>query len=467
MPACHVFFSLLTADGSNTRLKNAWVYWQEGGTLSVLYSDAQGLVYGFGAGKGLHTPAMYAVEFTSTVGAMVNATYSEGPNPLPEDVVTPDLKEFKVPGWFTPPSYPGSTPVVDLGPVYATPGATTSIRRLPLVEIRMQNRTPTLASETELTFPSTPPEDRTRRHLGVMEKVTLTAKDAVGEVNWSLIPGHGRGTLSKTTGDTVTYESHETKEMAIIEARDDRSRAMLQFEVSCDYVITPKRLGEIFTGAPASRLVDMANAFNEAYGHFDVNTCLRRAHLFAQALTEVGVGGVPRRENMNHTAASLMQHFSYFRNNPDEAQLYGRTTGATGHAADLEAIANRAYANRNGNGNVASGDGWLYRGRGYIQLTGRGNYLAVQREINARFPGTGIDIANDPDSAASIRGGMISAMGFWSLHNLNALADGGATEAVANSVSRVVNAGENPTTRWNNFQNTTSVVFHLAGCTAP
>jgi hypothetical protein len=93
------------------------------------------------------------------------------------------------------------------------------------------------------------------------------------------------------------------------------------------------------------------------------------------------------------------------RNNPDDAQRYGRTES---HSADPVAIANLAYANRNGNGDADSGNGWAYRGRGLFQLTGRANYRAFTEWHESVFRES-IDFEADPCRAADPRYAVRSA----------------------------------------------------------
>jgi len=80
-----------------------------------------------------------------------------------------------------------------------------------------------------------------------------------------------------------------------------------------------------------------------------------------------------------------------------------------------EMIANRVYANRMGNGNEQSGDGWKYRGRGFLQITGRENYLLLSKD-------TRIDFLNNPDLLLEEANAMISALWFWQKNNLNSFA---------------------------------------------
>lgn len=100
------------------------------------------------------------------------------------------------------------------------------------------------------------------------------------------------------------------------------------------------------------------------------------AYALATAFHETGGKMVPIVENLNYSASGLRATFPKYFSVADAAK----------YARKPEAIANRAYANRMGNGNEASGDGWLMRGRGIVQLTGRDNYKKY-------------GIADDPDKA--------------------------------------------------------------------
>jgi len=85
------------------------------------------------------------------------------------------------------------------------------------------------------------------------------------------------------------------------------------------------------------------------------------------------------------------------------------------------------------NGSEASGDGYKFRGRGYIQLTGRANYTAFGKAI-------GEDIVNNPDIVSG-KHALLSAAWFWSKNGLNKLADGGAGDAIVTSITKRVNGG--------------------------
>ena len=156
---------------------------------------------------------------------------------------------------------------------------------------------------------------------------------------------------------------------------------------------------------------------------FQINTPLRLAHFLAQCGHESG-GFRVTSENLNYSAKGLMGIFKkYF---PTEAI-------ANAYQRQPQKIANKVYANRMLNGDEASGDGYKFRGRGYIQLTGKDNYTQFGKAI-------GEDIPSNPDSVSG-KYALLSAAWFWSKNGLNKLADGGATDAVVTSITKRVNGG--------------------------
>lgn len=116
--------------------------------------------------------------------------------------------------------------------------------------------------------------------------------------------------------------------------------------------------------------------------------------------------------------------------------MYGRTNS---HAANPEAIANRAYAHKIGNGTVESGDGWLYRGRGLKQLTGRANYVGFQRFYPSLWPGENVDFVSNPDLVAELRYATRSAIYFWIANQLPAIADEGEEGRTVDRITAVIN----------------------------
>lgn len=156
---------------------------------------------------------------------------------------------------------------------------------------------------------------------------------------------------------------------------------------------------------------------------FQINTPLRLAHFLAQCGHESG-GFRLTKENLNYSAKGLMGIFKKYFPTPALAEAYARKP---------EKIANKVYGNRMGNGPEASGDGFKYCGRGYIQLTGKDNYTAFGKAINE-------DLTKDPTVVAG-KYALLSAAWFFSKNGLHKLADGGATDAVVTQITKRVNGG--------------------------
>ena len=158
---------------------------------------------------------------------------------------------------------------------------------------------------------------------------------------------------------------------------------------------------------------------------FQIDTPLRMAHFLAQCSHE-SVKFTATHESLNYGAAGLLGTFRKYFPTLELAKQYERNP---------QKIANKVYANRMGNGNEASGDGYKYRGRGYIQLTGKSNYAAFKRF-------TSDDVVANPDLVES-KYPLLSAAWFWSNKSLNSRADAGDTPPVVTAVTQVVNGGTN------------------------
>ena len=156
---------------------------------------------------------------------------------------------------------------------------------------------------------------------------------------------------------------------------------------------------------------------------FELNTPLRLAHFLAQAGHESG-GFKAVNENLIYGAKGLLGIFKKYFPTPEKAALYERKP---------EKIANLVYGGRMGNGPEASGEGWKFRGRGYIQLTGKDNYKAFDVVVAE-------SIVDNPDLVAT-KYPLLSAAWFFHKNGLHKIADGGATDAVVTSVTKRVNGG--------------------------
>ena len=156
---------------------------------------------------------------------------------------------------------------------------------------------------------------------------------------------------------------------------------------------------------------------------FEINTPLRLAHFLAQCGHESGQFRVVN-ENLSYGAKGLLGIFKKYFPTEEKAKLYERKP---------EKIANLVYASRMGNGPESSGDGYKYRGRGYIQLTGKDNYTAFGKAIGENIQAT-------PDLVAT-QYPLLSPAWFFNKNGLHKLADKGATPEVVTMVTKRVNGG--------------------------
>ena len=176
-----------------------------------------------------------------------------------------------------------------------------------------------------------------------------------------------------------------------------------------NFILTREQLAQLLPGNPY--LDHWYHALEQALPDYDINTPQRVAAFIAQCAHESG-GFRALKENLNYKAATLRKIFpKYF---PDDA--------TANHYASLpnkqEAIANRVYGGRMGNGPEASGDGFRYCGRGLIQLTGKQNYQNFADSIET-------PVEDIPEFLATFEGAVQSACWFWEANNLNQWADKG------------------------------------------
>jgi len=155
---------------------------------------------------------------------------------------------------------------------------------------------------------------------------------------------------------------------------------------------------------------------------FNITNNLRLAHFLSQCGHESG-GFKAVSENLNYSADGLKKIFGkYFPGNLNES-----------YAKQPEKIASRVYGNRMGNGDEASKEGYKFRGRGYIQLTGKANYTKFTQFI-------GEDCVSNPDLVAT-KYPLASAAFFFDSNKLWAICDRGADDATVTSVTKRVNGG--------------------------
>ncbi len=169
--------------------------------------------------------------------------------------------------------------------------------------------------------------------------------------------------------------------------------------------ITPDHLRSILPRLSATKINEFTDALNSAMQEFSIKTPLRQSAFIAQTAHE-SIGYSAFIENLNYSADALVRtwpkHFTQ-----ETGPLYARQP---------EKIANRAYSNRIGNGNEASGDGWKYRGRGIIQITGRDNYKSCGIAL-------GLDLIASPELLEQTLHAFRSGAWYWDSRSLNAFAD--------------------------------------------
>jgi putative chitinase len=145
---------------------------------------------------------------------------------------------------------------------------------------------------------------------------------------------------------------------------------------------------------------------NETFARFDISNPKRQAAFIGQCGHECGNFRI-LEENLNYRAETLMKLWK---------ARFPTLEIANQYAKQPQKIANKVYANRMGNRDESSGDGYRFRGRGCIQTTGHANYYHAGQSL-------GVDFVMDPDLVASPKYAALTAGFFWSTHGLNALAD--------------------------------------------
>lgn len=189
------------------------------------------------------------------------------------------------------------------------------------------------------------------------------------------------------------------------------------------------------------RLALPSNAYPEVWSvlldqilpEYEIDTALRIAAFVSQTGHE-SLDYTVLKENLNYSAKGLRGTFGkYF--NESQALSYQRKP---------EAIASRVYANRMGNGDEQSGDGWAYRGRGILQITGRSNYEAC-----SEFLYEDDSLVIDPDQMLHPEVALRAACWYWSVNNLNDIADTGDVEKLTKRINGGLNGLDDRVSRYN------------------
>ena len=180
--------------------------------------------------------------------------------------------------------------------------------------------------------------------------------------------------------------------------------------------------------------MELYEKYKSLFTKYGVTSKLRIANFMGQLEHESNLK--PISENLNYSAEGLLKTFpKYF--NLDKSIAYARQP---------EKIANRVYANRMGNGDESSGEGWKFIGRGFIQITGKENYFRLSND-------TDIDFIHNPDLLLEEANAIISALWFWNLKGLNVLADKDDVKGITKRVNGGVNGLADRIAKVNNWKN--------------
>lgn len=182
-------------------------------------------------------------------------------------------------------------------------------------------------------------------------------------------------------------------------------------------LVSREQLAKFFDHTPANVIDRYVEPLNHALILFQIDTPGRIAMFMAQVGHESG-GLTQIQENLNYRAERL----------PVVFPRYFRDVDPNAYARNPEKIANRVYANRMGNGPESSGDGYRYRGRGLIQLTGHDNYARFANDMSMSVE-EAVEYLSTPDGAA------VSAAWFWSKNGLNEIADRGDVVAATKKIN--------------------------------
>ena len=184
---------------------------------------------------------------------------------------------------------------------------------------------------------------------------------------------------------------------------------------------------DFFTEDAVRQLIPKVKNFDEWYNNllnilpeYDIDTPKRVAAFMAQCGHESG-GFTLMQENLNYSAKGLVGTFKKYFPTEAHAKPYERKP---------EMIANRVYANRMGNGDEASGEGWYFRGRGIVQITGKNNYTKCSQSLFESNV-----LVENPDLLLETEYAIHSACWFWSAARLNELADVGDMKTMTKRIN--------------------------------
>jgi putative chitinase len=195
-------------------------------------------------------------------------------------------------------------------------------------------------------------------------------------------------------------------------------------------MINADDLKKIVPTTSTQTLKEFADTFNKFAPKYQIDTLSRISTFVGNSAHESKLQ--PITENLNYSAKGLSKTFPKYFN----------STTASQYANKPQSIANKVYANRMGNGSFASGDGWKYRGRGYIQVTGKSNYEAISKKLFGDNR-----LLQNPDILLQPKYALLSAFEWWKMNGMNNISDKFGIKGVSSKI---------------NFGNTTSIAKGLS-----
>lgn len=248
----------------------------------------------------------------------------------------------------------------------------------------------------------------------------------------------------------------------------------------CKIPVTAEQLKTIFPDATPEKLRIVAETYSKYMKELKMDTCWNKAHFFAQAKIESGTAlNLKTGENLRYSAEELPVKFSAFRidknkkynastNGPNElAYQYGKSK-RNNYVADERMIGNIAYGTRKSLGNLGGEDGWNFRGRGMVQLTGRSNYTNMN-VYSIKY--LKIDILKDFEKVGtSLELAVVTSMGYLERGGMPKIGNGCSDEdkiskIVGNDVFNKKGESVNHIPKQKAFDNITSKIFKVNECT--
>ena len=311
---------------------------------------------------------------------------------------------------------------------------------------------------------------------------TNPVQSQAGQTNINQDTKYGINLLSKDNMNKFISSFNDSKSITRVDKGmwvdgDEGVKVLIDIK---DYPFTLSMLKQVFTDIKKDQeyiLQEMVDELNrrdtdgvQMYIKYKLDTRHRLEHFFGQCVVEVGSSFHELTESLNYSAKGLMS-FSYFKNHPDEAEQYGRKEKFEGkkkiitQKADQEIIANIVYADENRPeklklGNNQEGDGWKYRGRGMIQITGREIYTDFNTFAHeAKLVGDEISFVDNPELVAENKTyAFVSAAFFWiyKYKMVYKIADESKSDSenedVVNKVTSIVNNKADKQKRINSYK---------------